>query len=151
MGYDVHITRAENWSDNQGCEITAAEWHSVIDTDPELRPAGYNGPHLAIWEAHPSNDEAWLDWCDGNITTKHPDEPLLRKMVEIAARLDAKVQGDDGELYDDAQIDHVGTPSLWANTAALALILSLVALAMLAIVVPLDSFCKTTLLARPCR
>ena len=143
MGYDVHITRAEHWPENQGHEITATEWHNVIDADPDLRLAGYNGPHFAIWDAHAEDNEAWLDWYEGNITTKNPDEPLLHKMVEIAALLDAKVQGDDGELYDHAQTDHqVSSPTLWANTSALALILSLVALAMLAIVVPLDSFIR---------
>jgi hypothetical protein len=95
-----------------------------------------------IWDRHPNDDEAWLDWFDGNISTKNPDEPLLHKMVDIAARLDAKVQGDDGELYDHEQIGRVPTPTLWANTSALALTLSLVALAMLAIVVPLDSFIR---------
>lgn len=142
MGYDVHITRAEHWPKNQGHEISAAEWHAIINTDPDLRLAGYNGPHFAIWDGHPKVIEAWLDWYDGNITTKNPDEPLLHKMVDIAARLDAKVQGDDGELYDHAQTDQVLTPTMRANTSALALILSLVALAMLAIAVPLDSFIR---------
>src|SRR5438034_10386112 len=27
MGYDVHITRAENWADNEGHEIQPSEWH----------------------------------------------------------------------------------------------------------------------------
>ncbi len=142
MGYDVHITRAEHWSENEGHQITPSEWHDVINSDPDLRLAGYNGPHFAIWDAHPKDGEAWLDWHDGNITTKNPDEPLLNKMVDIATRLNAKVQGDDGELYDDAAIDQLPTPTLWGNTSLLSLILSIVALTMLAIVIPLDSFIR---------
>ena len=99
MGYDVHITRADDWSANEGCEISTEEWHAIIEQDPSLRLAGYNGPHFAIWDGHPEDREAWLDWFDGNITTKYPDEALLGKMLEIANRLNAKVQGDEGEVY----------------------------------------------------
>ena len=97
MGYDVHITRAENWVENEGHKIEESEWHALIESDPELRLAGYNGPHFAIWNAHPEEDEAWLDWFDGNLFTKNPDEHLLAKMLQIADRLGANVQGDDGE------------------------------------------------------
>ena len=139
MGYDFHITRAEHWPENAGHEISESEWHDVGVNDRDLRFAGYNGEHFAIWDAHPNHDEAWLDWDNGNVTTKNPDEPLLRKMTEIAERLNAKVQGDDGELYDPTQFDHARAPTIWGNTSLLSLILSIVALAMFAILIPLDS------------
>ena len=138
MGYEVHITRAEQWSENQGQEITEAEWLSVVESDPDLHIAEGNGPHVAIWGSHPEDSEAWLDWYNGNISTKNPDGRLLQKMLEIAARLDAKVQGDDGEHYDDARISDVPSPSIWANTSAISLILSLSSLILLTIVLPLD-------------
>src|SRR5690554_771364 len=139
MGYDVHITRAEHWPENEGHEIAASEWHDVVNNDPDLRLARYNGPHFAIWDAHPEIDEAWLDWDAGNITTKNPDRALLRKMTELAARLDAQVLGDDGELYDDAQIEHPNPSSSLGNTSLLSLILSIVALTAIAISFALDS------------
>jgi hypothetical protein len=40
-----------------------------------------------------------LDWDAGNIYTKNPDNPMIKKMVQIAHRLNAIVQGDDGEGY----------------------------------------------------
>ena len=142
MGYDFHITRAESWSENAGHEISSSEWHNLIDLDPELRLAGYNGPHFAIWDGHPEDEEAWLDWSEGNITTKNPDETLLQKMLEVAGTLDANVQGDDGEIYDGVQIDQGPVVSIWSNTSLLALILSLVALAMMAVAFPLESFIR---------
>jgi hypothetical protein len=36
------------------------------------------------------------------VFTKDPDQPTVAKMIAIAARLAAKVQGDDGELYTSA-------------------------------------------------
>ena len=141
MGYDVHITRAGNWAENQGREIAESEWHAVIGADPELRLAGCNGPHFAIWEGHPEDDEAWLDWFEGNVFTKNPDEPLVGKMREIAQRLDAKVQGDDGEIYDSAAAP-VQAPAFWGNTSLLALILSFIALAIVAVVFPTDLYLR---------
>jgi hypothetical protein len=101
MGYDVHITRAESWAENEDAAITLEEWECCVERDPELMPDPDNGMPMAVWTAHPDGDEArpWLSWDNGNITTKNPDEALLEKMLSIAESLDAKVQGDDGEEY----------------------------------------------------
>src|SRR3954467_11033594 len=37
MGYDLHITRKENWTDDGGPTISEAEWRRVIEEDPELQ------------------------------------------------------------------------------------------------------------------
>ena len=99
MGYDFHITRRNDWSDDDGPAITADEWLRVVEDDPELRLDSTNGPHHALWDGPSNGAEAWLDWSRGNIFAKNPDQPVIQKMVEIAGRLDAKVQGDDGEVY----------------------------------------------------
>ncbi len=99
MGYELHITRAQYWSMNEGHEITAEEWLGVVESDPELKLAGNNGPFFTLWIGTSAHVEPWFDWLGGNIYTKNPDEPIMEKMVEIARRLDAKVQGDDGEVY----------------------------------------------------
>jgi len=101
MGYDVHITRAESWAENEGYWISPEEWLRVVEEDEELRldPHPSNGPYMAIWNGPSENPEPWFDWSDGNVFTKNPDAPLLAKMIELAGRLKAKVQGDDGEVY----------------------------------------------------
>ena len=143
MGYEVHITRADDWASNEDCAIEPSEWIDVIESDKSLRLFDENGPHFAVWDGDPNESEAWLDWVDGNITTKNPDEPLLRKMLEIAERLNAKVQDDDGELYDGAKLtSQARILKLWDNPSLLSLILSLVTVAMMCILFPLDSFIR---------
>jgi hypothetical protein len=163
MGYDLHITRAELWADNEGREISADEWHALVDADPELELAGYNGPHFAFWTAHPTDPEAWLNWSSGNIETKNPDRPLVGKMIEIAGRLEGRVQGDDGELYPtiDAFGDHGVSPDAASASGSAAassalrgasirdywplvsLVLAIIALAALGLLLPLDAWIRT--------
>jgi hypothetical protein len=47
----------------------------------------------------PEGPRAWFDWFEGNVFTTDPDRVTLEKMIRLAERLDAKVQGDDGEPY----------------------------------------------------
>ena len=45
---------------------------------------------------------------DGAIDTKNPDKLVIRKMVELANKLKAKVIGEEGEVYDsDGNSKHV--------------------------------------------
>jgi len=109
MGYDLHITRRKDWSDDEP-DISLAEWEAYVAGDPELQLTGiaetptpdgllqYKNPGLAVWTAHPSG-QVWFDLRDGGIAVKTPDEVTIEKMVSIARRLNARVQGDDGETY----------------------------------------------------
>jgi hypothetical protein len=102
MGYTLHITRKEGWSDDTGPVIDEAEWRRIIEEDPELtldldtRCVMTNGEFIfAAWKTEPGA----MGWYHGEITAKNPDEALIAKMVRIAQKLDATVQGDDGEIY----------------------------------------------------
>ncbi len=44
---------------------------------------------------------AWFNFSGGEIKVKNPDTEILKKMWAIAQRLFAKVQGDEGEIYND--------------------------------------------------
>lgn len=115
MGYDVHITRAAEWSDSMESPISLEEWTAHVEADPEMRmdnaaeattPSGdvlrYENPGLAVWLGSSGRSEgqtAWFDLRDGRIVVKGPDEEILEKMRAIARALGARVQGDDGELY----------------------------------------------------
>jgi hypothetical protein len=98
MGYDLHITRAEQWFDGEP-SITAEEWLAYVASDPELQLAGYNGPYFTLWSGASRHADPWFNWTNGRIMTKNPDPPLIRKAIEIASRLRAKAKGDDGEVY----------------------------------------------------
>jgi hypothetical protein len=114
VGYDVHITRRQNWSDPSGPVISLAEWVAVVESDPEMRLDGYAETRvpdgvlrieregLAVWTAQrnkPGNI-VWFYFFEGNVAVKNPDPEILKKMWSLARRLDASVQGDEGELYD---------------------------------------------------
>ena len=102
MGYDLHITRAEFHATNEGNEITAQEWLHYVEGDPELQLVPANGPYFAKWSGKAKYPDPWLDWFMGNIYSKNPDRPIVGKMLQIAKKLGARVQGDDGEFYDDS-------------------------------------------------
>jgi hypothetical protein len=105
MPYLLHITRASDWTQSSELPITAAEWLKLVRTDSELIQDPRRGPYFVRWPG--SNGRAqWLEWADGRINTKYPDGALLKKLVAIAARLGAKVQGDGGEVYSgDEPVD----------------------------------------------
>src|SRR5689334_5740751 len=97
MGYDVHITRAEDWTQAEDTPITLAEWLAVVKADPQMRLDGfaeaavgggetlrYENEGLAVWTGwsghEPGVDMAWFDYRDGEVVVKNPDEEVLGKM-----------------------------------------------------------------------
>jgi len=102
MGWEIHITRAEDWADSGRCPITPEEWLALVKADPELTiDPRDNGPYFALWLSHQvDEDHPWFDWFQGAIRTKHPDGRTLGKALQIARHFGACVQGDDGEIYE---------------------------------------------------
>ena len=103
MGYDLHITRRENWSE-EGSDISAEEWLQYVSASSDLRLDAASGPHFAHWVGAEAPDGTWLDWSDGQVFSKNPAPPLIDRMVAIAAHFGATVQGDDGERYDSGAV-----------------------------------------------
>jgi hypothetical protein len=99
VGYDLHITRADYWAENEGQEITRDEWFALVTSDPELNFDPVNGNAYALWNGQCEHAEPWFNWWRGNISTKYPDGAMIVKMIQMAGRLGARVQGDDGEEY----------------------------------------------------
>jgi len=116
MGYDVHITRAEQWLDSPSTPISLQEWFDYLKSDPEFRLDGFaeattperdtvrsEDESLAVWTAYSRNDvegnKAWFQWADGEVVVKNPDKEILGKMIAISKVLGGRVQGDDGEGY----------------------------------------------------
>ena len=97
MGYDLRITRAVDWTANQGLEISPREWLEIVDADPDLVRDPANGPYAVRF-----GGTRWLDWYEGNVFTTDPDHAAVRKMLSIAEGLAAAVQGDEGEFYESA-------------------------------------------------
>jgi hypothetical protein len=117
MGYDIYITRKNLWFDDEGSEIELTEWIAYVTGDAEMRLDGFaetmsnsgdtlrvESEGLSVWLGYSGHQEngnmAWFDFRRGNIVVKNPDTEILKKMWSIATALSAKVQGDEGELYD---------------------------------------------------
>lgn len=120
MGYDIHITRQENWFDeDSNKKIPLEEWKDFLANDPEMRPGNVaeatttsgkamriESDGLAVWTSYSGNgingNFAWFDYNNGNIVCKNPDDEIIAKMLDIGKRLKAKIQGDEGELYESS-------------------------------------------------
>ncbi len=103
MGYDLHITRAESWEKSAEQPIALQEFIALAQQDPHL--------HVWVsWSGHTEGKrEAWFYFSNGSVGIKNPDEQTIAKTIEIAKKLDAHVQGDEGEPYDDPlQKNHFG-------------------------------------------
>jgi len=101
MGYELQITRKELYLDKEGLIITAQEWLAVVQDDPELVIAPEHKPYFAVWSG-PGEYEIWIDYrADrGYLFSKNPTPEGIDKLIEIARLLNAKVQGEEGEIYD---------------------------------------------------
>jgi hypothetical protein len=114
MGYDLHITRKEHWSDEMrpGVDISLEDWLIYIDQDTQLelsdsyrikvpgsKTESQVAPGFCLWKMHPSNDKPYFHFSDGDISTKNPDGDTIQKLLTISEKLNARVQGDDGEIY----------------------------------------------------
>ncbi|MFN8443118.1 MAG: hypothetical protein U0175_20255 [Caldilineaceae bacterium] len=127
MGYELHITRADSWLESESAPITLEEWRDYVATDPQMRMEGfaeanvadgsrlrYEHDGLAVWIAYSGHDHegnmAWFNHQEGRIVVKNPDEEIIAKMRIIAAALNAKVFGDDGESYFPSQPNRARKP-----------------------------------------
>jgi hypothetical protein len=97
MGYDVHITRADDWTDSANVPVALAEWLSCVAGDPEMRHDGvavahlpdqqvlaYESAGLAVWIAYSGHDvggnRAGFDWYEGRVIVKNPDAEILESL-----------------------------------------------------------------------
>jgi len=105
MGYNLHITRRHIHEDEDHVSpISLDEWLAYVKDDPniEIDPNNLTDPpENFIINSHPKQWPLW--YCNNfkHIYTKNPDNQTIGVMVKIAVILRAKVQGDDGEYYED--------------------------------------------------
>jgi len=99
MSWKLHIVRTEHWFDSANVPISSEEWLQLVDSDDELSIDHKNVNFYAIWSGQSEHDETWLEWGDGRISTKHPDEALYCKMLQIADKLNAVVVDEDDHKY----------------------------------------------------
>jgi hypothetical protein len=96
----LYIHRASEWHNSDRHPITADEWLAVVAGDPELQ-RDPDKEYLVRWSGpcrYPGG--TWFNWSEGGVYTKNPDRATLAKMLELARKLGARVQGDHGEFYN---------------------------------------------------
>ncbi len=113
MGYELHIIRKSDYENyEEDSSISFEEWLKLVENDSELKltddgdSAEEKG--FCLWNGHSKykDDEGpWFDYYKGTIYTKNPDEEVIEKMLKIADSLKAKVMGDDGEFYSEADLE----------------------------------------------
>jgi hypothetical protein len=111
LGYEVHITRAESWLDRESRPIELAEWVAYAEAALDLSRHGPNSAGEEAFRLRVDGTETWLAWRAGEIYSKNPPRPVRARMHRVARALDARVQGDEGELYDEG-----GEPIASADT-----------------------------------
>lgn len=120
-----HIVRTEDLSDSASNPISSEEWLQLIRDDKALSMDNKKDNFFAIWSGPGEHDEPWLNWLNwlnwsnGRIYTKHPDEALYCKMLEIAGKLNAVVVDDNDRKYA-LPSDLLNPP--WAKTSSVALL-----------------------------
>lgn len=128
MSYSVHIIRQT--ADGQEIPITLDEWNAYIEEDPELKrrePEHRNNSktpelkrHMKRRENHETlvllppdaaSPDDWqsLLWVSGSLSADYPQQPMLKKMGQIARHFDAVVMNDDGDIW---AIDESGKVSM---------------------------------------
>lgn len=104
VGYDLHITRAFMSFDSERYPILGTEVDDLARDEPDLTipPDAPRRPDFCYinWDSGAPHSDDYLLFRAGRLTTKNPRPELLRRMIELAARLDAWVIGDDGEVYE---------------------------------------------------
>lgn len=98
-GYDLHVTRKDHWASDVGPKISFEEWVEYVRTDRQLMRDSENSEFDFIVTLPNETFPLWYNTRTGEIFTKNPSEKAVRKLIEIAEKLKAKVQGDEGELY----------------------------------------------------
>ena len=58
-----------------------------------------SNPLMASWIDPKTNEKHYFYYWRGKISVKNPSESAIKKMKELASRLDAHVLGDEGEPY----------------------------------------------------
>ena len=59
MGYTLHVTRAEDWTESEARPLTAAEWRAYVAREPSLEP----GPDGDVtWTPAPAMPPLLLRW-----------------------------------------------------------------------------------------
>ena len=91
LSYDLHITKADHWTDSESRPITSDDISKISE----------------ILESY---QEIPFFFQRGRITLCGADERVIGLMIVIAERIGGRVQGDEGEFYDNTNGRYAPSP-----------------------------------------
>jgi len=107
MPWTYYITR-RMFPGEAGRNIALADWISVVDSDPSMSivASAFDRPvaermSAAVWHNHSGLTPVVLEWLSGTIVVERPDAQTLTKLHDLAARLEAHVEDEEGGWYDN--------------------------------------------------
>ena len=128
MSLSVYIVR--QMADGQEAPISLDEWNEYIETDSDLKRPDFTHQNygettvLLSDECVSYEDWQWLFWTPGSISSDYPQQPMLRKIGQIARHFGAVVKSDDGEIWTIDDDGRVSTPGRFgcgsSNISAIA-------------------------------
>ena len=104
MDNAVHILRIT--ADGRPVPITLAEWNAFLATDPDFVRPGPDNPNyhlresLALLPTDSANsyDWPWIHCAPNVIYSEYPQQPMLKKIGQIARHFGAIVRRDVGDF-----------------------------------------------------
>ncbi len=108
MGYELNIKREESQ------KISKKEWSQYIKTDSQFESIEefsaelnegetltISTPNAGLWKSDKGEVPFTFYEKYGEISVKNPDNWIIEKMISIANELNAVVEGEEGERYDE--------------------------------------------------
>ena len=114
MAYEIHISKTKEWNESEKAPIKPNELIEIINLDPELKSEGQGvegenpntGKVIKVntdlsfkYLNKNSKQEYFYHLVGSHVRFKYIDESQIQKAKEIAVKLKAYVQGDEGEYY----------------------------------------------------
>jgi len=65
-----------------------------------IRVGVQRAPSYLIWTGDPAIGPIWFAWSNGQVEIKNPPKPAIAKAMKLAQRLDARVVGESGEIFN---------------------------------------------------
>jgi hypothetical protein len=106
MAYDIHLIKADNWSETQRQPVTPYDLDVLFERDGALTCSTHDTYemrddfdrltrcYVIAWR-----DEPCFHYFNGEIVCCNAEQHHISKLVDMAQQIGAKVVGDDGERY----------------------------------------------------
>jgi hypothetical protein len=124
MGYELHITRAADWTESEKHPISREEWDTVARRGPSLSDADTVrwvgiGDHPVFSITGSDGTEASLTWREGRVDVAGAHTAQLQRAIATMAQdLQGILVGDDGRVRPIERLGSikvVDDPSDWRD------------------------------------